>query len=133
MTDAYIEVQAPTLPSVFEDAAFAMFDIMTDPASVGLELTDQIEVVAHDEVSLLHDWLEQLLLKFELEGKVYSRFEIEKIESRNDDLRLVAMAHGGLFERGRHPGKVEVKAVTYHRMEVRATCNGYVARYILDL
>jgi SHS2 domain-containing protein len=133
MTDAYVEVQASTLTATFEDAAFAMFDVMTDPAAVGSELTDDFEVIAHDEVSLLHDWLEQLLVKFDLEGKIYSRFEVEKIETQNGDLRLVAKAHGGFFRRGIHPAKVEVKAVTYHRMEVRATGDGYVARYILDL
>lgn len=133
MTDAYVEVQAPTLNTAFEEAAFAMFDVMTDAAAVGSEFTDRFEVTAHDEVSLLHDWLEQLLLKFDLEGKVYSRFEVKKIETENGDLHLVAKAHGGLFQRGRHPAKVEVKAVTYHRMEVKATGEGYLARYILDL
>lgn len=133
MTDAYVEVQASTLTATFEDAAFAMFDVMTDPAAVGSELTDDFEVIAHDEVSLLHDWLEQLLVKFDLEGKIYSRFEVKKIDTQNGDLRLVAKAHGGLFRRGIHPAKVEVKAVTYHRMEVGATREGYVARYILDL
>jgi SHS2 domain-containing protein len=133
MTDAYVEVQASTLTATFEDAAFAMFDVMTDASAVGSELTDDFEVIAHDEISLLHDWLEQLLVKFDLEGKIYSRFEVEKIDTQNGDLRLVAKAHGGLFRRGTHPAKVEVKAVTYHRMEVRATGDGYVARYILDL
>jgi len=132
-TDAYVEVRARSLNAAFEDAAFAMFDIMTDPLAVGTEFTDQFDVSAHDEVSLLHDWLEQLLLKFDLEGKVYSRFEIGKIESEKGGLRLVAKADGGIFRRGVHPAKVEVKAVTYHRMEVKPGGDGYVARYILDL
>jgi len=133
MTDAYIEVQAATLSAVFEDAAFAMFDVMTDPTAVAPEFTDQFDITAHDEVSLLHDWLEQLLLKFDLDGKVYSRFKVEKIETQNGDLHLVASARGGLFQSGRHPAKVEIKAVTYHRMEVKATGKGYLVRYILDL
>ena len=133
MTDAYIEVQAATLTAVFEDAAFAMFDIMTNPAAVDLEFTDRVEVTAHDKVALLHDWLEQLLLKFDLDGKVYSRFHVEKIEAQDGNLRLAASAQGGLFQRGRHPAKVEIKAVTYHRMEVKTDAKGYLARYILDL
>jgi len=133
MTDAYVEVQAPTLSAAFEDAAFAMFDVMTDPAAVALEFTDRFEVTAHDEISLLHDWLEQLLLKFDLDGKVYSRFNVEKIEAQNGELHLVANARGGLFQSGRHPAKVEIKGVTYHRMEVKATGKGYLVRYILDL
>jgi len=133
MADAYIEVQAPSLAGVFEEAAFAMFDVMTDPASIECSFVDQFEVTSHDEVSLFHDWLEQLLLKFDLDGKVYSKFHLEKIERQNGDLRLIAKAQGGLFERGQHPAKVEIKAVTYHRMEVKATRKGYIARYILDL
>jgi SHS2 domain-containing protein len=133
MTDAYIEVQAPTLSAVFEDAAFAMFDVMTDPAAIAPEFTDQFDVTAHDEVALLHDWLEQLLLKFDLDGKVYSRFNVEKIETQNRNLHLVANARGGLFQSGRHPAKVEIKAVTYHRMEVKSIRKGYLVRYILDL
>jgi len=133
MTDAYIEVRAPTLAGVFEEAAFAMFDVMTDPTIIGRSFVDQFEVTSHDEISLLHDWLEQLLLKFDLDGKVYSVFHVGKIEAQNGNLRLVADAEGGVFERGRHPAKVEIKAVTYHRMEIAATPKGYVARYILDL
>ena len=133
MTDAFVEVQAPTLAGVFEKAAFAMFDVMTDPTAIERSFVDQFEVTSHDEISLFHDWLEQLLLKFDLDGKVYSVFHVEKIDTQNENLCLAAEAQGGLFERGRHPAKVEIKAVTYHRMEVRATPEGYVARYILDL
>jgi SHS2 domain-containing protein len=133
MTDAFVEVQAPTLAGVFEEAAFAMFDVMTDPTAIERSFVDQFEVTSHDEISLFHDWLEQLLLKFDLDGKVYSVFHVEKIDPQKENLYLAAKAQGGLFERGRHPAKVEIKAVTYHRMEVRATPEGYVARYILDL
>jgi SHS2 domain-containing protein len=133
MSDAYVEVHATTVVAVFEESAFAMFDVMTDPTAIKPEFTDCFEVVAHDRIALLHDWLEQLLLKFDLDGKVYSKFKVERIEEQNDDLRLVAKAQGGTFERGRHPAKVEIKAVTFHRMEVKATGNGYIARYILDL
>jgi len=133
MTDAYVEVRAQTLSAAFEAAAFAMFDIMTDPAAIDLEFTDRFEATAQDEVALLHDWLEQLLLKFDLDGKVYSRFHVEKIEVQDGSLRLAASAEGGFFRRGRHPAKVEIKAVTYHRMEVEKDGKGYLARYILDL
>ncbi|WP_455284188.1 archease, partial [[Eubacterium] cellulosolvens] len=98
MTDAYVEVQAATLNAAFENAAFAMFDVMTDPTAVAPEFTDGFDITAHDEISLLHDWLEQLLLKFDLDGKVYSKFEVEKIETRNEDLHLVANARGGFFQ-----------------------------------
>jgi len=106
---------------------------MTDPAAVGTESTDSFDVASHDEIALLHDWLEALLLRFDLDGRVYSEFHVEKIEKQDENLRLVAKARGGLFQRGKHPAKVEIKGVTYHRMEVRTTKEGCIARYILDL
>lgn len=133
MTDAYVEVRARTLTAAFEEAAFAMFDIMTNPTAIRTEFTDRFEVTAHDKISLLHDWLEQLLLRFDLESKVYSRFNVEDITTQQGELRLRARAEGGLFQRGLHPAKVEVKAVTYHRMEVETAKKGYLVRYILDL
>jgi len=133
MGDAYIEVRAPNLAGVFERAAFAMFDVMTDPTAIKSEFTDQFEVTAHDRISLLHDWLEQLLVKFELDDKVYSTFQVEEIKEQDERGCLSAKARGGFFKRGHHPAKVEIKAVTYHRMEIVTTARGYVARYILDL
>jgi len=132
-TDAYVEVHASAMADAFEDAAFAMFDIMTDPAAIGTEITDSFDVTAHDEISLLHDWLEALLLRFDLDGKVYSEFHVERIEKEDGNLHLISTARGGLFQRGKHPAKVEIKAVTYHRMEVRTSKEGCVVRYILDL
>ncbi|MGD0550550.1 MAG: archease, partial [Candidatus Bathyarchaeia archaeon] len=58
MSDAYVEAQAPTLAGVFEEAAFAMFDVMTDPTAIERSFVDRFEVTSHDEISLLHDWLE---------------------------------------------------------------------------
>ena len=133
MSDAYVEVHATTVAAVLEESAFAMFDVMTDPTAVKSEFTDHFEVVAHDRVSLLHDWLEQLLLKFDLEGKVYSKFKVESIEERNDDLCLVAKAQGGIFERGRHPAKVEIKAVTYHELKIEEKDGGFAATIIFDV
>ena len=132
-TDAYVEVRAPTMAAAFEDAAFAMFDIMTDPGAAGTEFTDSFDVASHDEIVLLHDWLEALLLRFDLDDRVYSEFHVEKIEKQDGNLHLTAKARGGLFLRGKHPAKVEIKAVTYHRMEVRTSKKGCIARYILDL
>ena len=131
--DAYVEVSAPNMALAFEEAAFAMFDIMTDPVAVEVTFVDAVDVSAQDRVSLLHNWLEELLLRFDLHGKVYSSFLVERLEERDQSLHLLATAKGGLFERGKHPAKVEVKAVTYHRMEVKMSENACTVRYILDL
>ena len=52
MSDAYVEVHAPTLAAVLEESAFAMFNIMTNPNSIKPEFTDHFEVIAHDATNV---------------------------------------------------------------------------------
>jgi SHS2 domain-containing protein len=49
------------------------------------------------------------------------------------DGRFEARAWGEVFQDGRHVIRTEVKAVTFHQLEVKQECNGWRARVILDL
>lgn len=133
MTDAYVEVEGKTLEEAFENAALAMFDVMTETASVQARETERLAVQGHDEYSLLYNWLEALLVKFDIEGKLYRRFKISKIALGKDTASLDAEIGGEAFEPSRHRRKVEVKAITYHRMEILRSEEGVRLRYILDL
>ena len=110
----------------------ALFDTMCDVRSVSEKLNEDINVQGRDELELLYNWLESLLLKFELEQKVYSRFKVT-LATASQTLRINARAYGESFDRQRHHPKVEVKAATYHRMEVRQEGSVTTLRFILDL
>jgi len=131
-TDAYVEACGKTMEEAFGYAALSLFDTMCDVHSISKLDTEEIEVTAGNELRLLYDWLEALLLKFELEGKVYSSFDVTKISKEGASLNLHATVSGEAYDRNRHGAKVEVKAVTFHRMEVLT--NGMVVlRFVLDL
>jgi len=131
-TDAYIESVASTFEGALANAGLALFDTMCDLSTVGDELHDVINIEGLDELELIYNWLESLLLKFELEQKVYSRFRVS-IGKEPQGFRLKAQAYGEFFDRKKHRARVEVKAVTYHRMEVSRRENSVVIRFILDL
>ena len=132
-TDAYVEACGRTMEEAFGYAALSLFDCMCNVNSISRSVAEEIEVTAGNELRLLYDWLEALLLKFELEGKVYSGFDVTKISKDGASLSLHAIISGEKYDRRRHGAKVEVKAVTFHRMEVLTENASVVLRFVLDL
>lgn len=132
-TDAYIEAVGSTFEEAFENAGLSLFDTMCDLKSISAKITDSIQAQGADEVALLYDWLEALLLKFELERKVYNRFDIPLVKKGSGGVGFKAKAYGESYSREKHGSKVEVKAVTYHRMEVVRKDGVTTLRFILDL
>ena len=131
-TDAYIEAIGRTFEAALENAGLALFDTMCDVNSINHERQDAIAIEGADDLELIYNWLESLLLKFELERKVYSKFQVS-VTKEPQALRLKAHAYGEIFDRKKHGAKVEVKAVTYHRMDVSRQEGVVVLRFILDL
>ena len=131
-TDAYIESAGVTFEAALENAGLALFDTMCDVDKITEQRRDVITVNGAHDLELLYNWLETLLLKFDLERKVYSKFQI-LVTGKPETLHLYALAYGETFDRKKHGAKVEVKAVTYHRMEIRPEGGLVVLRFILDL
>ena len=131
--DAYIAAYGKTLEEAFENAALATFEVMTDVDKVEPRIEDDVEVEAHDEQALLYNWLERLLVKFDLTDKLYSRFKILVIERAERHLRLEAKIWGEPLNLGKHSRKVGVKAVTYHRMEILKKPRAVIIKFILDI
>ncbi|MEM4521104.1 MAG: archease [Candidatus Bathyarchaeia archaeon] len=131
--DVYIAAYGKNLKEAFENAAFAMFETMTDTTDVKHECEDTIEVEGDDMESLLYNWLESLLVKFEIENMLYSGFNVLSIERINGKLRLKAKIYGEQFDPERHKQKVGIKAVTYHRMEIDERPGEVTMKFILDI
>lgn len=132
-TDAYIQSVGSTFEDALESAGLALFDTMCNLKSISRKQIDDVEAEGADEIELLYDWLDTLLLKFELEGKVYSKFHVNLLKEGPSDLHIKAKAYGEPYKRQLHGSKVEVKAVTYHRMEVVREGDSIIVRFILDL
>ncbi|MCK4439435.1 archease [Candidatus Bathyarchaeota archaeon] len=133
MADAYVAAYGKDLAEAFESAALAMFDVMTEVEKVKAEVEDYVEVKAEDEYALLYSWLEDLIAKSDINGMLYSRFKVSKIDETSDGLRLQAKIWGEKFNPEKHPQKVGVKAVTYHRMEILKELNKVTLKFILDI
>jgi len=131
--DAYVEAYGINLEEAFENAAAAMTDVMTELEKVDAKNEEKFVVEEQDESALLYSWLEELLLEFELKGKLYSRFEVSRIEKISKGVRLTARAWGENYDSEKHPSKVGIKAATYHQMKIIKEPNSVTLRFILDI
>ncbi len=131
--DVYVVAYGDSLKDAFENAAYATFEVMTDIGEIKPEIQDSVEVEGHDEYALLYSWLEELMVRFELTGNLFSRFEISSIEKSPDGFKLKAKIWGEPFDPERHPQRVGVKAITYHRMEIVKEPKAVTVRFILDI
>ena len=131
--DAYIEAYGVNLEEAFGNAAAAMTDVMTELETVEAKTEESFVVEAQDEPALLYSWLEELLLEFELKGKLYSRFEVSGIEETSKGFRLRARAWGEAYDAGKHPTKVGIKAATYHMMQILKQPESVTLRFLLDI
>jgi SHS2 domain-containing protein len=132
-TDAYIEAVGATLEEAMQFAGTALIDTICNASSVASVITEPMEISGHDEVELLYDWLESILLKFELERCVFSSFNIAPIVASEAGFHAVAEAYGEKYDGKKHGMKVEVKAATYHKMVVLREEGWTIVQFILDL
>ena len=105
------------LNEAFENASVAMFNIITDTANVRPTKEFKFEMDSEDEVSLLYDYLEELLFYHEVEFMLFSEFHVEI----DDNLHLEARILGEEIDWQKHERKTEIKAITFHKMDVRKT------------
>lgn len=131
--DVYIAAYGRSMAEAFEHAALAMFDVMTDVNKIKPEVEDTVEVGGQDEYALLYNWLEALLVKFDVEDMFYTKFEVSDLNKAEKGYQLRAKIWGEKFDPQRHVQKVGVKAVTYHRMEIIKEADKVALKFILDI
>src|SRR5208283_4041 len=131
--DVYIRAHGKTMEEAYENAALAMFEVMTDTDKITQMQEETLEVEAEDQYALLYSWLEALLVKFETENMLYSKFQITNWEETDENFKFKAKIWGEKFDPQKHPQKVGVKAVTYHRMVIIRERDRVVLEFILDI
>lgn len=132
MTDAVIEAYGTTLDEAFENSAKALCDTMIDLKTVRPKREIKFSAEGNDLYSLLFDWLDKVMLLLVADRIAMSQFSV-KIKQYNNSYMLEGSTSGEPLELDRHHYKVEIKAVTYHEMEIKQEKGMFVVRFLLDL
>ncbi|MFA5255839.1 MAG: archease [Candidatus Omnitrophota bacterium] len=127
--DIGVRVFGNTLKELFENAAFAMFDILADLDGLKGEITQDFELTAPNHEELLVSWLDELLYNFYSKKIIFYRFEV--VELSEDMLR--ARAFGRSVSENRNRLKTEIKAATYYNLKIIKRDDYYEVDIIFDV
>ncbi len=126
--DLSIRAWAPDLAGLIEQAARGMIDLMLS-ATVQPERWVEVKGEGDTPEDLLVDCVREILLLIELEGLVPVSVEVTGGD------RGSAVCHVGVvpLERSRDVLVEDIKAVTYHGLDVRREADSLVVQLVFDV
>ena len=129
--DVGVEVSADSLEELFAESGRALFSLIVDLEQLESNETETVELEGSDEVSLLIDWLAELIFLFDARGWLFREFRVT-VNGRMGEsgLRLTAECRGER-ESGQQL-EMGLKSASYHEASVSHQ-ETWRARFILDV
>lgn len=122
-----------SLEEVFKAAGEAVLNTMIDnPEAIALTETRTITLDDDELDLLLFNFLQEFIYYKDSEQLLLRTQQIE-IHSEDSRHQLKAIAQGEKLDRDRHHQRVDVKAITLHQFQLKATDTGWMAQIILDI
>lgn len=132
--EAWLVGIGKTLEEAFAEGARALFQLMVEIDRVEPTVSTAIDARSDRLDTLFVAWLNKLIVRKDVEGLVYARFDPIRMEQPHpDEYRLHATAWGEPLDADRHDPKVDVKAATYSELCCKRTERGYEVECVVDL
>jgi len=123
--DWAIRVRGATLPELFVNAATGMYSLVADISAITPTVEREVEVESVDAEALLVKWLNELLYHTETGGEVFCAFRVEAFEPTH--IQSIVKAGRGVEL------KKQIKAVTFHNLQIISSGGGYQATLVFDV
>ncbi|HIH35205.1 MAG TPA: archease [Methanosphaera sp.] len=130
--DIGIEVNSENITEAFINAALGTLNIITDIEKIEQKTTKNITIESEDEYGLLYDWITELLILLDSENFIASQYNIT-ITNNDTCYKLEGSVVGDTYDTSIYNYKTEVKAITYHEMEIVQEEDNIKIRFIVDL
>lgn len=126
-TDLKIKIRARTLKELFKNAALALFCSVDSRKNLPKPAGEwrEVKVKSADQTSLLVDWLNELISIHEIENENY--FDIEILALTKNSVYAKIRGIPSIADR------FDVKAATYHGLEIKKVKGGYEAEVLFDI
>lgn len=125
--DARVECRADTFDGLLRAATDAFYHVTLTEVRDGRGIRHVVDIVAPSHEEMVVRWLQELLFLLDTERFVAGHYTFEETEEGR--VRAVLDGYICLSEER----AVEVKAVTYHGLDVVENSEGFMARIIFDL
>lgn len=130
--DISIEVWGKTRKELFANAVAAMFDLMIDMSgNEGEKKLEQktIKTAGNDLEDTLINFLREALYLFNGRGWLVRACQPLELTGKN----IVARFQGNTYNRQKNPLKTEIKAVTYHCLNIVRSNRVWQAKLVFDV
>jgi SHS2 domain-containing protein len=129
VADIGVRGTGPTLEAAFEQAARALFAVVTDLAEIKPLSLVTVVCDAPNAPMLLVDWLNALIYQASMRDMLFSRFSV-RIEADE----LLGEAWGERIDLARHHPAVEPKGATFTELRVgQLREGGWIAQCVVDV
>jgi SHS2 domain-containing protein len=130
--DVAIRAYGKTLEEAFANVSLGMLNVITDVKKIKQKTGKTIEIKSENLKSLLYDWLQELIFLWDTKFLIFSKFKI-MIRKENGKYFLNAKCFGEKIDPKKQKLKQNIKAVTYHMMEIKEKNGKFSVQVILDL
>jgi len=113
--DVGVKAFGKSIADCFSCAAKGMFDIITDSSKIEEKGEYKIKLHSEDLEQLLVDFLSELLFLHSSRNLVFGFFDVSIDQDTGE---LSASIKGESYDLKKHQYGVEIKAVTYHMLQV---------------
>jgi SHS2 domain-containing protein len=124
-----VRITGSSQADLFANSAFALFDVMTDPAAIEIKERIPLEVEGSDRDDLMVNWMRELLYLYQGSGYLLKEFKISQVK----DTVVKAEVCGEKTDPDRHEIKQEIAAVASHKSRMEKTGNQWIAQLIFEL
>lgn len=121
--DIGVKAYGNNISEAFENAGKAMFDLITDCSKIENIGQYKIELSSFSLEQLLVDWLSELLFLNSAKNLVFGSF---KVNINENIFCISSNIYGEIYNKSKHKIGVEIKAITYHMLEVNRNKPYYV-------
>lgn len=128
-SDIGIEANGQTLKDALEYVARGLVSIIVDPSTVEPIEQRYIRLAANDLEQLLVKWLSEILYLYDGNDFLVSDVSIEQLSNNS----LEAILTGDILDERKHVLKLDVKAITYHQLEIEEREDGCRVKVFVDI
>ncbi|MGH7887240.1 MAG: archease, partial [Candidatus Binatia bacterium] len=79
-TELAVRITGSSQADLFANSAYALFDVMTDPAAIEIKERIPLEVEGSDRDDLMVNWMRELLYLYQGSGYLLKEFKISQVK-----------------------------------------------------
>lgn len=112
--DVCLRIYGKSFGELFENAARAMMELITDREKINPSQEIEIEVHGENIEELLVHWLQEILFLQEVRKMIFKHFKLNLISKTHAKGKAI----GEKIDINKHELHFDIKAVTYHNLKI---------------